>query len=345
MIQKISSRFIICFLACLLMLSVSSPLFADSNSKTEIQIYSNPFGNATYVMSFALAEIINKYSDKLHATCLESKSSSANMLFLQQNPEARKNTIILSSPSSVTGAKKGAPPFRTPFTGLKAIASVLKNGVFFMTLDPKIKTIEDLEGKRVAVGPKGSTLAYEPEFVLKLGYGIFDKLGRVGYMPPAAIKDALQDGSVQVGIQSSTMWGEGEEKEWAPIPASEELMSSAKCYLIDLDPKAVRKAAAESGYPLFTLKAKKTAFGKSEPAGGNFLVTSNSWWAYESMDPSIVREICRIIYEHAGEFGKYHASAKGLTSKSMASIVAIDENDFFPAAVEFYKEKGVKIGG
>ena len=98
--QRISSMFIISFLACLLMLSISSPLFAASNSKTEIQIYSNPFGNATYVMSFALAEIINKYSDKLHATCLESKSSSANMLYLQQNPDARKNTIILSSPSS-----------------------------------------------------------------------------------------------------------------------------------------------------------------------------------------------------------------------------------------------------
>ena len=76
-------------------------------------------------------------------------------------------------------------------------------------------------------------------------------------MPPGAVKDALLDGSVQVGIQSSTMWGEGEEKQWAPIPATEELMSSAKCYIVELDPNAVKKAAAESGYPLFTLKAKK----------------------------------------------------------------------------------------
>lgn len=344
MLRKISYVIIVFFISCLLIVNIPSSLFAEQEKK-EIQIYSNPFGNATYVMSFALAEIINKYSNKLHAACMESKGSSANMLFLQQNPEARKNTIIVASPSAVTGAKKGAPPFREPFTGLRAISSIMYNGCFFMTLDPDIKTIEDLAGKRVAVGPKGSTLAYEPEFVLKFGYDIFDKLGRVGYMPPGAVKDALLDGSVQVGIQSSTMWGEGEEKQWAPIPATEELMSSAKCYIVELDPNAVKKAAAESGYPLFTLKAKKLDFGKSEAAGGNLLVTSNSWWAYESIDASIVREICTIIYDHASEFVKYHATGKGLTSKSMASIYAADENDFHPAAVEFYKEKGMKIGG
>ena len=163
-------------------------------------------------------------------------------------------------------------------------------------------------------------------------------------MPPGAIKDALLDGSVEVGIQSSSLWGDGDIKEWAPIPATDELMSTAKAYIVDLDPKAVAKAAKESGYPLFTLEAKSIAFGKSDALGGNRLVTSNSWWAYESMDSNIVKEILKVIYEHASEFDKYHATGKALTSKSMASIEGTEASDFHPAAIEFYKSKGMKIG-
>lgn len=340
--NKASFKFI-AIIVCMLIVSLSASM-ASAAEKQQIQIYSNPFGNATYVMSFALAEIINKYSDMLHATCMESKGSAANMLFLQQNPEARKNTIIVASPSAVTVAKKADPPFKQPFTGLKAISLIVNNACFFMTLNPDIKSIEDLSGKRVALGPKGSTLAYEPEFVLKYGYGIFDKLGRVGFMPPGAIKDALLDGSVEVGIQSSSLWGDGDIKEWAPIPATDELMATAKAYLVDLDPKAVAKAAKESGYPLFTMEAKPLAFGKSDAIGGNRLVTSNSWWAYETMDPAIVHEILSVIYNHAADFDKYHATGKALTSKSMASIVGTEESDFHPAAIEFYKSKGMKLG-
>jgi TRAP-type uncharacterized transport system substrate-binding protein len=57
----------------------SAPTAAPAQEKTELQIYSNPFEGATYVLSFALAEIINKNSQTLHATCMESKGSAANI--------------------------------------------------------------------------------------------------------------------------------------------------------------------------------------------------------------------------------------------------------------------------
>ena len=65
---------------CLLPVSGNRASAAD---KIELQVYSNPFGHTTYVLSFALAEIINKNSSRLHATCMESKGSAANILYLQ----------------------------------------------------------------------------------------------------------------------------------------------------------------------------------------------------------------------------------------------------------------------
>ncbi len=328
------------FVFSALVLAFPGKALAESQA---IQIYSNPFGNATYVLSFALAEIINKNSSKLKATCLESKGSAANILYLQKNPKALQNTVILANPLAITQAKKADPPFKAPFTGMKAISLIGNMGAFLATLDPEIKTIDQLAGKRLAIGPRGITLEYVPRFVLDQGAGVYKSLGRVSNMPFGAIKDALLDGTLDVGLQSSVMWGEGEEKDWVPIPATDELLATRKAYILDIAPDAAKKAREKTGYPIYFQKAKPLAFGKSEAFGGNRMICSNSWWVHESMPGEMVTEICNIIYAHAGEFVKYHSTGRAITPKTI-SRVAAEEKDFHPAAAAFYKSKGMTVG-
>ena len=336
---------IVCLIIVLLLLPFAQG-FAKSNpsaDKIELQIYSNPFGHTTYVLSFALAEIVNKNSTRLHVTCVESKGSSANILYMQKNPEARKYTMVVANPFAVTQAANADPPFKKAFTGLKAISMIGNMCGFLLTTNPDIKTIQDLAGKRVSLGIKGVTIEYIPRFILKYGYGIFDDLGRVSYSSFGGIKNALIDGTIDAGLQSSVMWGEEEYKTWVPIPATEEVLSTRKCYLVDIEEGAYRKAREMSGYPIYFLRAKPLAFGKSAAFGGNRIWWSNSWWVHESMDDDVVREICSIVYDHAKEFVTYHASGRGITQKTLASV-AVPEEDFHPAAAEFYKEKGHKVG-
>ena len=334
------------FIAISLTILCLSPAYAQSESskdKTEIQIYSNPFGHTTYVLSFGLAEIVNKNSTKVHMTCVESKGSSANILYMQKNPAAQKYTMIVANPFAVTQAAKADPPFAKPFKGLKALAMIANNCGFFLTTKPEIKTIEDLAGKSLGLGPKGITIEYIPRFILQYGYGIFDDLGRVSNSSFDGIKNALIDGTIDAGIQSSAMWGEEEYKTWVPIPTTEEVLATKKCYLIDITEEAYKKAREKSGYPLYLLKAKPLAFGKSAAFGGNRMWWSNSWWVHESMDDEVVSEICSIMYEHAREFVTYHASAKGITPKTLPDV-AVPEADFHPAAAKFFKGKGLKVG-
>jgi len=313
-----------------------------SGDKIEIQIYSNPFGHTTYVLSFALAEIINKNSNRLHATCIESKGSSANILYMQKNPSARKYTIIVANPFAITQAAKADPPFKKPFKGLKAISMIGNMCGFFLTTNPEIKSVQDLAGKRISLGIKGVTIEYIPRFLLDYGYGIFDDLGKVSYTSFDGIKNALIDGTIDAGLQSSVMWGEEEYKDWVPIPSTEELLTTKKCYLVDIREDAFKKAREKSGYPIYFLRARPKAFGKSGPFGGNRIWWSNSWWVHESMDNDIVREICNILYEHADEFRSYHASGRGITQKTLAEV-AVSEIQFHPAAAKYYKEKGIKF--
>ena len=335
----------VCLIIVLVLLPFA-PGFAKSNPSsdtTEIQIYSNPFGHTTYVLSFALAEIVNKNSTRVHVTCVESKGSAANILYMQKNPEARKYTMVVSNPFAVHQAAKADPPFSKPFTGLKAFSMIANNCGFLLTTNPEIKTIQDLAGKRIGLGPKGITIEYIPRFILKYGYGIYDDLGRVSHSSFDGIKNALIDGTIDAGLQSSAMWGEEEYKDWVPIPATEEVLSTKKCYLVDIEGEAYRKAREKSGYPIYLLKAKPLAFGKSAAFGGNRIWWSNSWWVHESMDDEVVYEICAILYDHANEFVTYHASGRGITRKTLPDV-AVPEVDFHPAAAKFYREKGLKVG-
>ncbi len=336
---------IVCLIIALALLPFT-PALAKSNpsaDKIEIQIYSNPFGHTTYVLSFALAEIVNKNSTRLHMTCVESKGSSANILYMQKNPAARKYTIVLANPFAVTQAAKADPPFKKPFTGLKALSMTANNCAFFLTTNPEIKTIEDLAGKSLGLGPRGITIEYVPRFILQYGYGIFDDLGRVSYSSFDGIKNALIDGTIDAGLQSSAMWGEEEYKTWTPIPATEELLSTKKCYLVDIKEEAYKKAREKSGYPIYFLKAKPLTFGQSAAFGGNRMWWSNSWWVHESMDDEVVHEICSILYDHAKEFVTYHATGWAITPKTLPDV-AVPEADFHPAAAKFFKGKGLKVG-
>jgi TRAP transporter TAXI family solute receptor len=334
----------ICFLAvlmvCLLTVLVKRASAAD---KIQLQVYSNPFGHTTYVLSFALAEIINKNSSRFHVTCVESKGSAANILYLQGNPNSLKNTLVVANPFAVRQAAMADPPFKKPFTGLKAISMIGNMCGYFVTTNPEIKQIEDLAGKKLTLGPKGITLEYIPRFILQNGYDIWDKFGRVSYTSFDGIKNALIDGTTDAGIMSSVMWGEEELKDWVPIPAADELLATKKCYLLDINLEAYKKAREATGYPLYALKARPKAFGKSEAFGGNRMWWSNSWWVHESMDNDVINEICSIMYDHAEEFVSYHASGRAISPKSLSSV-AVPPGDFHPAAKRFYESKGLKVG-
>jgi TRAP transporter TAXI family solute receptor len=334
----------ICVLVMLFVCSVSGlSKTASAADNFKLQVYSNPFGHTTYVLSFALAEIVNKNSSRLQVTCVESKGSAANILYMQKKPEALKSTIVVANPFAVMQAAKADPPFKSPFTGLKAISMIGNMCGFFITTNPDIKTIEDLAGKKLTLGPKGITLEYIPRFILQNGYDIWDKFGRVSYTSFDGIKNALIDGTTDAGIMSSVMWGEEDLKDWVPIPAADELLATKKCYLLDINLEAYKRAREATGYPIYPLKAKPKAFGKSEAFGGNRIWWSNSWWVHESMDDDVVKEICTVVYDHAKEFVTYHASGRAISQKTLASV-AVPVSDFHPAAAKFYQSKGLKVG-
>ncbi|HEY2919197.1 MAG TPA: TAXI family TRAP transporter solute-binding subunit [Candidatus Binatia bacterium] len=92
-------------------------------------------------------------------------------------------------------AKDGAPPFTHPIA-LRVVAPANAGPVFFVTLaDSPIKTVSDLVGRRIALGPKGSGMAQHAEVIFKILGILFDSFMPI-YLGFAEAGEALIKGEI-----------------------------------------------------------------------------------------------------------------------------------------------------
>lgn len=97
-------------------------------------------------------------------------------------------------------ARAGEPPFDEP-VDLRIVAPMNAGPMFFVTLaDSGIRTVMDLRGKRVSVGPRTSGVAEHARSILAaLGIG-FDQITPI-YLDFAAEADALVNRDVEAQLQ------------------------------------------------------------------------------------------------------------------------------------------------
>ena len=209
---------------------------------TEIKVLGLPMGYTGYTLSFGLTSIINKYSKKLHATFESGSGTFANQLYIVRKPEAAQNTIIFTNQVAVWMAEQAWPPLTKPYLDFRCITKSVTNPNTLVTLNPQIKTLEDCVGKRVALGPKASSIWTQP-FIIFDYLGLKDKVN-LSAMSFGTIKDALLTGSVDVGFLAFTDMG---DNKVVPIPATDELVRTKKTYVISTPPDVVHGTEKKTG--------------------------------------------------------------------------------------------------
>lgn len=336
-----------CMLAILAVAGALSVNEAEGKSdKMKIDILSAGAGGTTYVICYALGDLITKHSTWLAATVQETKGSVENMRTLATEPGRRKHTISQNTLVVKHQSKVADRPFKQPYSA-KIISRLFWSALPITTLNPKIKTIPDLVGKKFALHPPGSAVRTWIQPLLKYGYGIWDQIipEALGFGPG---KDALLDGLVDAACQPSNVSKPGKTvatpEAIVPGPSLREIIDRRKPYFVNVEEGAVRKAREATGYPLYRVVVPAGSFGpnQSEPFGAPLF--SMIWEAPVEMDDKVVYEIVRIIYKYNGKFKDYHAVGKSFTPESLGMVAGTTEEDFHPGAVKFYKEQNVQIG-
>ena len=207
------------------------------------------------------------------------------------------------------------------------------------TLDPKIKTIQDLKGKRIVVdaGP-GRTRLIQFQGIFKAA-GIGGQV-KFEYMTGKAAADAVRDGRIDAAYGGASLWKP--PNTWTPSPFTKELVSTKDVHFITVPEKYIKAMMKETGFPSSWVALPPKTMGplQTEPLIG--LTRPNAWAAHLDMQDHVVREIVGIAYENADKFKDY-VPAGALISKNTLASIGVPEDRYHPAALKFFKEKGIPV--
>jgi len=324
-------------------MAISTP--ASAQEPFEISISTLPAGFASYIMGVALAEQISKNSKWLKATAMEGRGPAEHMKLLVTKPEKRTNYLFFNTTWDIWEAKQEIGPykgFRFNYDEFKFVSLLGIAGNGLCSVDPTIRSLKDLEGKRVIFDSgkgKGRQLTYEG--VLKEA-GVDAKKIKFQYATGKAAADALRDGLVDAAYTGHVL--KSLPNIYVNSPFQAELVATKDTYFLSFDPKYAKAYKQKSGHPLTVVRVPPKMLGpmQTEPCG--LLIKPLGFAAHVSMPGQVVTEILRVIYENAERFKEYTPAGAVLTKETMASL-SVPEEAYHPAALKFFKEKGIKIGG
>jgi TRAP transporter TAXI family solute receptor len=302
-----------------------------SRSRLDRNLYLDP-RHKHYTAGVALADMINEHSSWLTATALASESlnATAEMLLTSKAETAIGNVVI-------PNLLNGFAPFEEPNDDLRCISSFgcVANG--FVTLDPDIETMEDLEGKRVMLGPVGGYIRRDIPMAVLEYRGIDCTYSYGGF---ADSVDALINGQVDV-IFGSAFAIKSDYSLWATHASLVELVSRYDVNYVSIDPIALDYIEDKLNFHQNPPSITVPAYGYDSKFGKEVTVLTNStdWVCNEVFPSDVIQEILRIETEYYSEFADYWTAGAYISPETLAKVALPDY--IHPAAKEFYTQQGV----
>ena len=209
---------------------------------------------------------------------------------------------------------------------IRAIATIAPNvGLFLTTKSTGIKSIADLKGKRVVLGPAGAGFEYFLEPLLE-AHGIKYSDMTVLNGNYLAASDMIADGKADAAFMGGAV----------PIPAATQLCSSQDVVFIKFDDSAVEKLKEYPFYYNVPIPADKYSDLEEDMMGIN--VGNMQLISHEDVDEDIVYNFTKLMYENRDAIAKQHPAGKALNPKN---IIRNTGTPFHPGAIKFYKEAGI----
>lgn len=299
---------------------------ALAQSKPNIRISTGRQGGAYYNMGAVLADALYRSGKVASATAESASGGIENMRLLD------KGTVQLGATDKVWVARAvgGEKPF-TKKIDLRTVAPLGVWQLFFVTrADSAIKRLEDLKGKRLAVGAKGSGMENHSKLILAaLGWTFKDiKPVYLSFRPGSrAVKDGKADAQLQCCV---------------PNPAMTELSELSKVRAVSLD-TAIDKIVTNPVYGKATLP--KGAF-RGHDKDMVAIADVNGWMAHKGLPDDVAYLVAKTLIENVDAFAKkmpQFASIKPLFERAKTEGASALEvaAPLHPGAVRAFKEAGI----
>ena len=213
-----------------------------------------------------------------------------------------------------------------PVTGFSTVAALYMEQVQIVTLDPEIKSVADLAGKRVSIGSSGSGVYYNALDVLG-AYGLTEADITPTFQSFGDSVDALQDGKIDAAFVVAG----------APTVAVTTLATTQDVYLVGLDAEHIAILQESSPYYSENVIAADV-YGTD--ADCTTVAIAAVVIARDDVSEDDVYNFVSTVFENTDTIAAAHDKGNELDLEFAASITNIP---YHPGAARYFAEKGIEV--
>ena len=288
-------------------------------AKAELTITTGDQAGTYYPIGNKIAEILN---ENMKSVQFKSESSNGSIDNIKRLQEGKADLAIIQNDIAYYAANEVEMFKGNKFDNLRAIASLYPEACQFITLETSgIKSIEDLEGKKVAVGANNSGTEANARQILEaysITYNDIDEQ----FMSFAESANALKAGEVDAAFITAG----------CPTKAVQDIASQQKIRIL---PISNEKATILSGlYPYYTKITipQNTYDNLNEDiqtiAVRALLATSDQF------DEKLCSEIVSTIFNNTKELEQAHMIGRFITVENATKGISLKMN---PGAEKFFR--------
>ncbi|MGD9635769.1 MAG: TAXI family TRAP transporter solute-binding subunit [Pirellulales bacterium] len=307
----------------LLAVALAALMSTSAAAQTSLTILTGSTSGVYYPLGNAILGIFGKAIPGVQASVQVTQGSVENLNLLQ----AGDGELAFSLGDAVSAAWRGDSEagFKARLGKLRGVAAIYRNHIQLVASESSgAKTLLDLKGKRVSVGPKRSGTELNARAVFAAAGMTYADFGRTDYLPFGQSAKMIEKGELDASLQSAGLG----------VDSIRHLSTSIPIRLIAIPPEVVDKIGDPAYVP--SVVPARTYEGQSEPvetvAVVNFLVTR------EGLSADTVYAMTKAIFTNLNQLVQTHPAAQGISIKDAVTSMPVP---LHPGAERYYREIGI----
>ena len=311
--------------ALIAVLALMAGLLSGCSGGKERMMFGTGGTSGTYYSyGGVIAQYMTNYSDA-KVTAVSTGGSKVNIQSIQDGDFQ----LGFTQSDVMAYAWDGVRAFETDGAthDFRVLGGLYAETVQLFTMDPDIKSVEDLKGKSVSIGAAGSGVYFNAMDVLSAAGLTIDDI-KPQYQSFEDSKESLKDGKIDAAFIVAG----------PPTTAITELATTNGVYFINIDGDVRDSILADCPYYTSYEIPAGTYPGQDEAV--QTVAVQATIIISASMDDDMAYELTAAIFDHTEDIANENAKGEELSLENATAGITVP---FHEGAARYYKEQGITV--
>ncbi len=288
-----------------------------------VSIGTATMGGTSYIVGAGFAKLFSKHLPWVTANATPTRGSIENINLINRG----EMTMDISTPADTAYyAFKGIVQFKEPIA-VRAMTWKSDIDVYPIVLaDSPIKRFQDMKGKRISLGPPGSSLGSMAQAILEANGLQFKKDYEAKWLGNVETVNAFKDNTIDAGFFLSGF----------PSSAVIDLALTHPIRMLPVTTEMIQKITAK--HPYYYRGTIKGGVFKGINEDTACLSLGSMLLVHQKADLQLIYSLTKVSYEHLDEVKAIHSSMEFFDLKNATRGINIP---FHPGAEKYFKEVGL----